>query len=143
MATDTFEIRGTVAKVDESLGLVFGFGAIATKNGEPYIDAHDEHTTEAELLKALLNFVENWQVAGEEHTPDPADPNNVIKRGSVPFVFPLLADVAKALGITTKRTGALVALKPDAAMMAKYKDGTLTGFSMGGTAKRRPMATDG
>ena len=138
---DTFEIRGTVAKVDTKLGLVFGFGAVSTENGKPYFDLQDEHASEGELLKAALNFVEHWQVAGEQHTS--ADGENVARRGTVPFVFPLLADVAKALDIETPRTGVLVALKPDPDMLAKFESGELTGFSMGGLARRVPVVGDG
>ena len=134
MAAD-FEIRGTVAKVDPKLGLVFGFGAISTEDGELYYDEHDEHASEAELLKGALDFVENWQVVGEEHT---GDGHTVDLHGTAPFVFPLLADIAKALEIETPRTGILVGFKPDAETMQKFASGVLTGFSMGGVARRRP-----
>ena len=139
--SDTFEIQGKVAKVDSKLGLVFGFGAVSTENGSPYFDAHDEHVSEGELLKAALNFVEHWQIAGEEHRDDVS--GEVVKRGTVPFVFPLLTDVAKALDIETPTTGVLVALKPDPEMLAKFESGELTGFSMGGLAQRRAVDDDG
>ncbi|MYD94565.1 MAG: hypothetical protein F4Y02_12930 [Chloroflexi bacterium] len=132
---DTFEIRGTVAKVDDSLGLVFGFGAVCTEDGQPYYDTQDEHASEAELLKALLNFVEHWQIAGEKHATDDAGLPEI--HGSVPFVFPLLSDVAKALDIQTPTTGALIAMKPTPEVFAKFKSGEYRSFSMGGTARRR------
>jgi len=139
--SDTFEIRGKVAKVDSKLGLVFGFGAVSMEKGARYFDAHDEHVSEAELLKGALNFVEHWQIAGEEHRDGAS--GEVEKRGTVPFVFPLLTDVAKALGIESETHGILVALKPDAEMMAKFESGELTGFSMGGVARRREVDDDG
>jgi hypothetical protein len=53
-------------------------------------------------------------------------------RGSYVFAFPLTTEIAKALGIETQKTGLLVAVKPDADMLAKFKSGELTGFSIGG-----------
>ena len=132
MAAD-FEIRGTVAKVDPKLGLVFGFGAVSTKDGEPYYDLHGEHLSEDELLKSMLDFVENWQIVAEEH----GDPGEELI-STVPFVFPLLSDVAKALDIETPRTGALVGFKPNAECLQKFAAGVYTGFSIGGVARRRP-----
>jgi hypothetical protein len=40
---------------------------------------------------------------------------------------------AKAFGVETKTTGLMIAIKPDSDdMLAKFRDGTLTGFSIGG-----------
>ncbi len=46
---------------------------------------------------------------------------------------PLTEDIAKAFGIDTKTTGLMIAMKPDSDdMLAKFRNGELTGFSIGG-----------
>jgi hypothetical protein len=68
--------------------------------------------------------MENSRIAKEMHQGEP--------KGSVVFAFPLTTDIAKSLGITTERTGLLIAMKPTAAVLEKFRDGTYTGFSIGG-----------
>jgi hypothetical protein len=58
-----------------------------------------------------------------------------VGRGQVVFAFPLTPDIAKALNIETPVTGLLIGMKPDAALLAKYRDGTLRSFSVGGRHK--------
>jgi hypothetical protein len=48
------------------------------------------------------------------------------------FAFPLTTEIAKSLGITTKQTGLLIAMRPSESVLSKFKDGTYTGFSIGG-----------
>lgn len=116
-------------KVDESLGIVFGFAAVCTENGEPFYDKQDEHLPEEAMLKASADFMENARVstdmharAGEEVVPD----------GTVLFAFPLTGEIAKALSITSPRTGLLIGMKPSAEVLAKCKAGDHRGFSIGG-----------
>lgn len=124
MAEQTFNIRAEIKKVDETLGLVMGFGIVCTENGEPYFDLQGDHIPEDAMLKAALDFMENSQVAKEMHTGEQA--------GTIVFAFPLTTDIAKAFGITTNKTGLLIAVKPDEDMMKRFVDGELTGFSIGG-----------
>ena len=128
--TDTFRIAGKVAKVSESLGLVLGYAIVCTEDGEPYYDLQGDHIPEDAMLKAALDFAEHSQVAGDTHTRDAT--GNVVKHGTVPFLFPLTADIAKALDIETPTTGLLVALRPNDEMLTKFKSGEYTGFSIGG-----------
>lgn len=126
-----------VAKVDESLGLVFGFGIICKMDGQDYYDWNvdhagphkgklvPEHITEAAMLKSAT-----WFAMGER-------PGNVQHEGpdvgTYPFVFPLTEDIAKAMGITEyKKSGLMVAYKPPKDVLAKFLDGSLTGFSIEG-----------
>ena len=44
----------------------------------------------------------------------------------------LETEIAKSLGITTERTGLLLAYRPAPEVLAKFKDGTYTGFSIEG-----------
>jgi len=123
MATQ-FENKVQVVKVDSNLGLVFGFAIVSTSGGEPYYDVQGDHIPEAVMLKAAMEFMENSRIAKEMHQGQP--------KGSVVFAFPLTTDIAKSLGITTERTGLLIAMKPTAAVLEKFRDGTYTGFSIGG-----------
>lgn len=124
MADETFNIRAEIKKVDETLGLVMGFGIVCTENGEPYFDLQGDHIPEDSMLKAALDFMEHSQVAKEMHTGEQA--------GSIVFAFPLTTDIAKAFGIETNKTGLLIAVKPDEDMLKRFVDGDLTGFSIGG-----------
>lgn len=128
-----FEMRAKVEKVSDELGLVFGWAIVCKVDGKDYYDLNRNHETgEAEpdhipeevMLKAAADFMEGDAIAKEMHSGE--------ARGSYTFMFPLTSDIAKAMGITTNKTGLMVAVKPDAAMLAKFKSGELSGFSIGG-----------
>lgn len=121
---EDFELRAEVSKVDDSLGLVMGFGIICTQDGEPYYDLQGDHIPEDSMMKAALDFMENSQVAKEMHTGEQA--------GVVVFAWPLTTDVAKAFDLKADKTGLMIAIKPEADMLRKFRDGELTGFSIGG-----------
>jgi hypothetical protein len=122
-----------IAKVDDSLGLVFGYAIICKVNGEPYYDLNidrdsgarvPEHVPEDTMLKAAFDFMQNSRLGNEMHDgPDV---------GSYVFAFPLTTDIAKAMGISTDKTGLMVAYKPSPEVFAKFKDKTYSGFSIEG-----------
>ena len=123
--------EATVLKVDESLGLVFGWAIISKENGVDYYDTQGDHIPEPVMLKSSSDFMANSRIAADMHRWD--KDRNPITKGSVVFAFPLTEDVAKAMEITTKRTGLMIAMKPeDPEVLAKFVDGTYTGFSVGG-----------
>ena len=122
--SDTFTLTASVAKVDAQLGLVMGYAIVCAQDGEPYYDLQGDHIPEDAMLKASLDFMERSQVAREMHSGD--------RTGTVVFAFPLTADIAKSLDISPRRTGLLIAMRPDADMLAKFRSGELTGFSIGG-----------
>lgn len=122
--TDKIELRAKVAGVDESLGLVMGFAIVCKQGGKPYFDLQGHHIPENAMAKAAADFMSNSRTAKVMHDGDEV--------GSVVFAFPLTADVAKAFELTTKRTGLMIAMKPDEGTLKKFIDGTLTGFSIGG-----------
>ncbi|WP_407146258.1 XkdF-like putative serine protease domain-containing protein [Bradyrhizobium sp. ORS 86] len=124
IVTSKFD-KAQVVKVDNELGLVFGFAIVCKKDGENYFDLQGDHITETAMLKATTDFMLNSRISKEMHEGD-AD-------GSIVFAFPLTSDIAKALKIETEQTGLLVAMKPSKDVLAKYKDGTYTGFSIGGS----------
>lgn len=120
-----FTIASGVAKVDDSLGLVFGYAMVCKIDGKDHYDLQGHHIPEDTMLRVLTKFVENGAVAKEMHTGEAI--------GKYLYVFPMTTDVAKSLDIQVKQTGALVAMKPDSeSTLQKFRDGTFTGFSIGG-----------
>lgn len=114
-----------VLKVDEGLGLVFGWAIICKVDGADHYDLQDDHIPEESMLAAAADFMASGAMAKEMHAGEAA--------GAVLFAFPLTGDIAKAFGLETKQTGLMVAMKPnDRAMLGKFKDGTYSGFSIGG-----------
>jgi hypothetical protein len=115
----------TVLKVDDGLGLVFGWAIVCKQDGEDYWDLQGDFIPEASMLAAATDFMGTARVSKEMHAGD--------ETGTVLFAFPLTEDIAKAFGVETKTTGLMIAVKPhDAATLAKFRDGTFTGFSIGG-----------
>lgn len=121
---EQFEFRATVAKVDEALGLVMGWGIVCTEAGEPYYDTQGDHIPDESMLAVATDFMKSARMAGEQHQRMDA--------GTVLFAWPMTAEIAKQFGIECKKTGLMIAMKPDAGMLAKFKSGELTGFSIGG-----------
>lgn len=117
--------KANVVKVDENLGLVFGFAIICKRDGADYYDLQDDHIPEDAMLKAATDFMLHSRMSKDMHEGD-AD-------GRVVFAFPLTTDIAKALGIVSKETGLLIAMKPSAAVLEKFKSKEYTGFSIGGS----------
>jgi hypothetical protein len=53
--------------------------------------------------------------------------------GDIVHSFPLTGEIAKAFGLTTEKTGWMIAFKPDSAEALKaFDNGTRSGFSIGG-----------
>lgn len=118
-----------VAGVNAELGLVFGWGIICKVGGVDYVDVHKNHVPEEAMVEATTEFMKSARVAGDMHergtTPE-------LAAGCVVHSFPLTTEIAKAMGIETGKTGWMIAMAPDAAMLAKFKSGEYTGFSIGG-----------
>jgi len=112
--------------IDEEQGLVMGMAIVCTENGEPYFDKQGDHIPEDAMLAAATDFMIHSRVAKEMHDGEEV--------GSIVFAWPMTADVAKAFGIVTKRTGLMIAMKPgDEEMLEKFRSGEYTGFSIGGS----------
>jgi len=131
MTKSQFNTSCEFDKVDEGHGMVFGFAVVCTVDGEPYVDLQKDHIPDSAMLDATVDFAKSAQIAGDMHLKD--QDGNKIEDGTVPFLFPLTADIAKAMGITSRRTGLMVGLKPSPGTLAKFVDGTYTGFSIGGS----------
>lgn len=132
MTEKDFQLAGDIVKVDTDLGLIFGWAIICEVDGEPYFDKQGDHIPPATMVEASAEFMQNSRVGAEMHARDAA--GNVVKGGSVVFCWPMTADIAKAMQIDTKRTGLLVAIKPDdESALVKARSGEYRGFSIGGS----------
>ncbi len=120
-----FQINSKVAKVDETLGLVFGWAIISKQDGEEYFDLQGDHIPEEAMLEAATDFMKNSREVHDMHKDE-----NI---GSVLFAFPMTEDIAKSLGIETTTTGLLIGMKPNDTVLEKFKSGEYTGFSIGGS----------
>lgn len=116
--------KAEVAKVDEGLGLVFGWGIVCTEKGEDHYDLQGDHIPESVMVESTTDFMEHARVGKEMHRG--------AQIGSIVHSFPLTGEIAKAMGIQTDRTGWMVAMKPSSAVLQKFLDKTYTGFSIGG-----------
>lgn len=129
MTADNISVTSELCKVDESLGLVLGWGIICKINGEDYFDLQDDHITEEAMLDAAVDFMANSRMAKDMHIKGEEGE----LPGSVVFAFPLTTEIAKAFGIETLQTGLLVGMRPGSdEILNKFKTGEYTGFSIGG-----------
>lgn len=125
-----------IAKVDETLGIVFGWAVICKVAGEDYYDWNidsggvhkgeliPEHITEPAMLKSAAQFMASDRPGNEMHEGGDV--------GKFLFAFPLTTDIAKAMGIASPRTGLMVGYQAPPAVLAKFKSGAYTGFSIEG-----------
>lgn len=117
-----------MAKVDEGLGLVFGWGIICTQKGQPYYDLQGDYIPDDVMLKGVTDFMQNARVAKDMHTGEPI--------GAIVHSFPLTKEIAEAFGIKADQTGWLVAMHPtDKNILKSFRDKQRTGFSIGGQCR--------
>ncbi len=123
--SNRFRFTADVLKVDEGLGIVFGWGVICKESGEDYFDVQGDNADEDGLVEASADFMEHSRVTKEMHRGGE-------RGGGVVFAFPLTTDIAKAFGVVTETTGLMIGIRPDTEMLEKFKSGELRGFSIGG-----------
>jgi hypothetical protein len=122
------QVYAKVHKVDDDLGLVFGWAIVCKQNGELFIDSQNDHIPEDSMLKAAADFMKNSRAAVDMH-----DPANATLDGSILFAFPLTAEIAKSFGIVCGTSGLMIAMQPENdEVLTKFKTGEYTGFSIGG-----------
>lgn len=115
----------SILKVDEKLGIVFGYAIVCKENGEDHFDLQNDHIPEDTMLKSALDFSVNYSVAKEMHSGKTF--------GGYPFLFPMTEAIAKSLNIKIEKSGLIVGFKPDRDdVLQKYISGEYTGFSIGG-----------
>jgi hypothetical protein len=120
-----------VLKIDRDLGLVIGWGAVCTEDGEPYFDRQGDTFPEEEMLKSTLDFMRNSRGLDAMHQEQ--------RVGEVVFGFPMTSEVMEALGVEGSRTGFIVGVCPDRETLAKFESGEYKAFSIGGWYRREPV----
>lgn len=130
MTAQPYRRESQILKVSTDLGLIFGFAIVCKQGGDEYFDVQDDNATEQGMLEAATDFARNSRVACIMHAREKGQP---VPAGAVVHTFPLTTEIAKALGITTERTGLLIAMAPDdPEILEKARRGEFTGFSIGG-----------
>lgn len=119
-----FDATPAAAPIEVSHGLAMGFAIVCKKDGEDYYDVQNDHIPEESMLKASIDFMETSRVAKEMHAGDP--------QGAVVFAMPITDDIRKYI-IENDCTGLFIGMKPSADVLAKFKSGEYTGFSIGGS----------
>lgn len=123
-----------VEKVDD-IGVVFGWAIISTIDGEPYFDLQGDHIPDDAILKAAVDFVKSGAIGKTMHAG--------VASGKVLFVMPVSKDLHKGFGQECKTTGLQIGFMPDSAEdVQKFRDGTYTGFSIGGQRGEDEEVTD-
>ncbi len=120
-----FKAEVSVTEVDQSLGIVFGWGMVTDINNEPYYDLDNQHIPSDLMVKSTSVFMETARVSNDSHTP--------VDIGVVVHSFPLSTEIAKSMGITSNISGWMVGVKPDADTLAKFVSGEYKGFSIEGS----------
>lgn len=122
-----------IIKVDDELGIVLGWAIISTINGEAYFDKQGDHIPDSAMLEAATDFMLHSRIQGDMHEKVEGDPDSEVAKGTVVFAWPMTDEIAKAYGIDINQTGLMIAVKPDdPEILEKYRDGTYSGFSIGG-----------
>jgi hypothetical protein len=135
---ETFRCAGKIEKVDDGLGLVFGWLMICKQRDDAgalqeYVDLHGNAIAEDGMVEALADFMINSRTTKAMHRGQP--------RGEAVFAFPMTEEIAKVYGFENPpMTGALFAARPDPESLQKFRDGTYTGFSIGGVHLEPPEA---
>jgi hypothetical protein len=119
-----FKAQCSVVKVDEPLGIVFGWGMITDVDGEPYYDLDNLHIDSELMMKGTSEFMETERISNDSHTE-----NDI---GIVIHSFPLTPETALAMGVFSKINGWMVGVKPDKENLEKYASGEYKGFSIEG-----------
>jgi hypothetical protein len=116
-----------VVKVADELGLVFCWAFTSKSEGADYYDLHGDNIDE-DFVAAAAEFMENGGPTDEMHDGEPD--------GRVVFAMPMTPEIAKAFGVETQTTGLMIALKPSADVLAKFKSGEYTAVSIQGMGER-------
>lgn len=120
-----FQTSAQVFKVDDSLGLVFGWAIVSKENGVEYYDTQGDHIPEDSMLRASAEFMKNSRASKTMHKGEDT--------GQVVFAWPMTQEIADSMGIVTDKTGLMVAIKPeDPEILEKFRNKDFTGFSIGG-----------
>lgn len=127
-----------VFKIDEKLGLVFGWALATTLDGgkTPHIDLQNDAIVGGdELIKIAADFMEESAKSDVLHDENPD--------GKIVFAMPLTKDVKSALGVTSDIEGLAIAMKPSPETFKRFVAKELNAFSIGGIGDRTPVTKAG
>ncbi|MES0340722.1 MAG: XkdF-like putative serine protease domain-containing protein [Candidatus Humimicrobiaceae bacterium] len=119
-----FKADITVTGVNESLGIVFGWGMVTDVNGSPYYDTDNLHINSDLMVKATSGFMEDSRTSNDSHTTSDI--------GIVVHSFPLSKEIALSMGVTSNVNGWMVGVKPNEEILQKFISGEYKGFSIEG-----------
>jgi hypothetical protein len=129
------DITCKVTKLDESLGLVFGWAMAGTLDGgkTPHVDLQNDaiDVNSTDFMKACAEFMESGAASDVNH-----DENT---DGRIVFAMPLVKEVNAALGIKSDVEGLAVAMKPSPETFKRFVSGELAAFSIGGVGEREAL----
>lgn len=134
-------IEAIIFKADDEERMVYGWASVITEDGEPVIDSEGDVIEASELVKATTAFMLDVRKAMIGHERNAAgDIEDSMVKGIVVHSFPLTAEIAKSLGIETKREGWIVGVKvTDEAVWKGVKEGRFRAFSIGGKGIREEI----
>jgi len=121
-------------KVSDELGLVFGWAMVNARKGEDYFDLQGDHIDAQSMMAAAAEFMSRSRAQDAMH--------DYRKDGEVVFAMPMTPEVAKAFGVQTDTYGLMIAVRPSPEVLAKFKSGEFTGFSIAGIGERETVKTD-
>ena len=129
------DITVKVLKTDSTSPLVYGWGSICKVRDASgalvdYRDTDNEEFPEDVTEAAWRDFMLNSRQMDVQHDEQPM--------GRVVYAMPMTEDIAKAFGVldALDRTGVMVGVQiDDPALIAKFRSGDYTGFSIGGAAQ--------
>jgi hypothetical protein len=130
------EATAKFLKSNDDLGLAFFWAFTSTNpDGSEHYDLQGD-TIDKNFMKAAME----WCLAGAPI--DEMHDENATAAKTV-FAMPMDPEIASFYGITTKQSGLMIAIKPTEDQLAKLKDGTYTGVSIGGSGFREAVKAKG
>lgn len=118
-----------ITKVNEELGVIYGWASVTTKGGELVVDSQGEAIETIEIVKAAHKFVCDARVAKVMHQGGEV--------GEIVESLVFSEDIQKALGIELGLEGWFIGMRvPNDDLRKQVRDGDLPMFSIGGEGER-------
>ena len=130
---DEIEIFVPVSKLDDTQNLVFGWGSVVKKGGQPFVDSQGDIIEDMELEKAIYNFM-SAPLHDEQH-------QRIVHDSTIVESFVVTDDKLRKMfpegPIPQGNRGWWIGIRiKDPEVYRKHKEGIYTGFSITGTAQR-------
>ena len=134
----SFALSLPIAKADAALRTVWGWASVATEDGVPVVDAEGDVVPVDELVRAAHAFMAQSRRGAAGHA-DGGDPVPAV--GTVVESLVATRALQEALGVDLGREGWFVGIRiDDEAIWTAVAAGELPALSIGGTARRVPLA---